>query len=351
MPLTPAPILVYPTPRIALTYFHERDVRSDDPFTEAFEPSIPYSLAVMVQNKGVGAAKNLRITSSQPKIIENEKGLLIDFQLIATEIAGQSLSPSLTADFGDLLPGGIKIGRWLFKSSLQGQFIDYSVTFENVGPLRNFPELSTIEQTSIHELIHIVRAVGVADDGQPDFLVNDVVDDDYLPDTLYLSQGTTHPVTVVRTGVFGPTPTDSQLERILEINAVAGWTYCRLLDPALGQWRLAKVLRGDGSEVPFGDNAWSTDRTFIAGGRRPRYENTLHLFDRTAAGKISYRLVYAPLGPIDSKTPVSQVQPLSASSLAEIPLQWSGQDDSGSSVTFDIFASIDAGPLWCGVPI
>ncbi len=345
VPLTPAPILVYPTPRIALTYFHERDVRSDDPFTETIEPSIPYSLAVMVQNKGVGTAKNLRITSSQPKIIENEKGLLIDFQLIATEIAGQSLSPSLTADFGDLLPGGIKIGRWLFKSSLQGQFIDYSVTFENVGPLRNFPELSTLEQTSIHELIHIVRAVGPADDGQPDFLVNDVVDDDYLPDALYLSQGTTNPVNVIRTGLFGLPPTASQLERTLEINAAAGWTYCRLLDPSLAQWRLAKVLRGDGSEVPFGDNAWSTDRTFIAGGRRPRYENTLHIFDRTTAGKVNYRLVYAPLGPIDSKTPVSQVQPLAASSLAEIPLQWSGQDDSGSSLTFDIFASMDAGPF------
>ncbi|MSU33769.1 MAG: hypothetical protein EXS36_01385 [Pedosphaera sp.] len=37
VPLTTAPILVYPTPRIILTYFHERDVRSDDPFTEIFD--------------------------------------------------------------------------------------------------------------------------------------------------------------------------------------------------------------------------------------------------------------------------------------------------------------------------
>ena len=86
-------------------YFHQRDVFSDDPFTDMIEPAIPYSLAVMVQNRGYGEANNFRITSAQPKIIENDKGLLIDFYIIATEVAGQWVSPSLTVNFGNIHAG------------------------------------------------------------------------------------------------------------------------------------------------------------------------------------------------------------------------------------------------------
>ena len=105
VPLAEVPITVYPSPLLKLDYFHQRDVFADDPFTEQIEPSIPYSLGVMVQNAGNGTARNFHIVSAQPKIVENEKGLLIDFKLIATEVAGQNLTPSLTANFGDIGPG------------------------------------------------------------------------------------------------------------------------------------------------------------------------------------------------------------------------------------------------------
>jgi hypothetical protein len=69
---------VLPSPRLGPQYFHQRDVRSDDPFTDLIEPSIPFNLAVMVRNRGYGLARNFRITSAQPQIVGNEKGLLID---------------------------------------------------------------------------------------------------------------------------------------------------------------------------------------------------------------------------------------------------------------------------------
>ena len=98
IPLYPAPITVYPDPRLVVKYFHERDVFGDDPFTrDIVEPSVPFNLGVMVQNVGGGIARNVRIVSGQPQIIENEKGLLIDFRIIGTEVAGQAQSPSLTA--------------------------------------------------------------------------------------------------------------------------------------------------------------------------------------------------------------------------------------------------------------
>ena len=105
VPLAPTSITVLPNPKLVVRYFHQRDVVSDDPFTPIIEPSEPFSLAVMVQNEGYGTAHHMRITSGQPQIIENEKGLLIGFEVIGAEVGGAPRQPSLTVDFGDIGPG------------------------------------------------------------------------------------------------------------------------------------------------------------------------------------------------------------------------------------------------------
>ena len=152
VPFTPVPITVYPDPQLHVKYFHQRDVYGEDPFSPLIEPSIPFSLAVMIQNTGNGAAKNVSITSAQPKIVDNQKGLLIDFKIIGTQVAGRNTTPSLTVAFGTIDPGQIAIGRWLLTSTLQGLFTDYSATLEHTGgPLDN--QLSIIDEVSIHEMI------------------------------------------------------------------------------------------------------------------------------------------------------------------------------------------------------
>jgi hypothetical protein len=94
VPLLSTPITVYPQAELYLDYFHQRDVFADDPFTDdIIETSVPYSLGVLVRNEGKGDAKNLKITSGQPKIVDNEKGLLIDFQIIGSEVNGTGVSP------------------------------------------------------------------------------------------------------------------------------------------------------------------------------------------------------------------------------------------------------------------
>ena len=334
VPLSTVPITVMPSPRLTLKYFHQRDVFSDDPFTLPIEPAIPYSLAVMVQNNGAGSARNFRITSAQPKIIENEKGLLIDFQIIATQVAGQPLQPSLTADFGDIGPGQIKIGEWLFTSSLQGLFIDYSAKFEHVDGLGN-PRLSLIDSVEIHEMIHEVRALGALDDGLPDFLVNDVPEARNLPDTIYLSDGTTAPVVVVESA-----QASGQLIKTLTATLPAGWAYLRVPEPSNGQYELTRVVRSDGLELPLDVDAWVTDRTFIGQGRRPTYENILHLLDHDSTG--SYTLTYvAKLSP-DVTPPTSHVLVIPAQSAIEFPVNWSGSDDRRVAF-YDISVSTDGG--------
>jgi hypothetical protein len=92
---------------------------------------------VLVENRGKGTARNMRITSAQPRIVENEKGLLVDFKIIATEVAGHNLTPLLTVNLGDILPGESVVGRWLMTSTLHGLFTDYKATFEHVDGLGN----------------------------------------------------------------------------------------------------------------------------------------------------------------------------------------------------------------------
>lgn len=340
--LTPVSVNVLPIPRLTLQYFHERDVRADDPFTDAVEPSIPYSLGVLVHNGGGSPARNLRITSNQPEIIENSKGLVADFDLIATEIAGVGHTPSLTASFGDVQPGQHRVARWLFRSSIQGQFIRYRATLEHLGPLSGRPELASVREATVHELIHLVEADGDLADGQPDFLVNDEPDDDHLPDALYLSNGSTNSVRVVRSA----STTAAANGRVFEVSFAAspGWTYLRVPDPSRGSLALHRVLRADGTELAVGPNAWTTDRTFTGGGKRPTYEFNLHLLDRTSTGTQAYTLVYAEPPRPDTAPPVTAVAALPANVRPTFAVSWAGSDDSGEVTSYDIFVRRDGAP-------
>ncbi|CCI03457.1 Calx-beta domain-containing protein [Microcystis aeruginosa] len=288
VPLLSTPVTVFPQAELYLDYFHQRDVFADDPFTIEIEPSVPFSLGILVKNQGKGTAKNLRITSAQPKIIENEKGLLIDFNIIGTQVGNQPITPSLSVNFGNIEAGKTAVADWLLKSDLQGKFTDYKATFEHINDLGK-PELSLIKEVKIHELTH---QVNVDSDNLPDFLVNDIPDPNFYPDTLYFSNGTTTPVNVVTNAT---TTLNNQQAQII-VNVNSGWTYLHLAEPSNGTLEIAQVLRSDGTSVNL-DNVWTTDRTFPATGR-PIYENILHLLDYNAnAGNSNYTIIYTSGGP------------------------------------------------------
>jgi hypothetical protein len=70
VPLLPAPIDVLPDPSLELDYFWQREVFADDPFTPEVEPSEPFSLGLRMLNAGFGTARNVRVISGQPRIVE-----------------------------------------------------------------------------------------------------------------------------------------------------------------------------------------------------------------------------------------------------------------------------------------
>ena len=344
VPLAAAPIQVFPQPELVVRYFHDRNVFADDPFTPQIEPSIPYSLAVQVNNVGHGAAKALTISSGKPQIVDNVKGLLINFNILGTQLENQPVAPALSVNFGGIDPGSNKIARWLFTSSLQGSFTNFSASFAQVDQFGN-PRLSLIRGVEIHELTHIVDAGGVFEDARPDFLVNDVPDPDFLPDALYLSDGSIRPVVAVTnatiTGLLGGTNLAITVAATLPV----GWSYLQFGDPGPDLYQLTHVFRADHSEIPLGTNVWTTDRNFIGGSTVPIHTNLVHLLDYNSTG--SYTLVYAPVvtNVVDTIPPTSTVTALPASSPPNFTVQWSGTDNAGGSgvAFFNVYVSTNGG--------
>ncbi len=147
VPLLPSTITVYPDANLKLDYFLQRDVIGDDPATPETEPSEPFTLGLIVSNTGHGAANDFTITSAQPKIVENQKGLLVDFQIVGAQVGNAPIQPSLTVDMGNIDPGQSEEARWLLTSTLMGHFVDYAASFEHVNGLGD-QRLSLIDTRS-----------------------------------------------------------------------------------------------------------------------------------------------------------------------------------------------------------
>jgi len=345
VPLAPTAISVQPAPQLYLKYFLQHDVYGDDPYTGPIEPSIPFPLAVMAQNKGRGAAHNFQITSAQPTIVDNKKGLLINFNIIGAALNGQPADPSLTVDFGDIAAGQIGIGTWLMTSSLDGQFINYQATFQHVDPLGNL-QLGGIEGVEIHQLAHMARAEGAWDDGLPDFLATDTPNVNNFPDTIYLSDGSTYPVSVLQAASPDAAAAANHLQVQLTGNYPAGFCYVVIPDPGAGNFPLQSMLHNDGS--PFlTNNYYITDRTFAGVGQRPLLQTNLHfLVYHTNAGPDACTLVYsAPTNAPDTTPPISSVFSLPLESPPVFGVVWSGADIAGGSglANYDIYASDNGG--------
>lgn len=309
VPLDPVYLTVYPNPKLKIRYFWERDVYADDPLTlDEQEPIRPFSVGVMLTNIGKGVANNVRFTSAQPIITRNDRGLLIDFRLIGSQVGCTQVAPSLTFGLGDLPAGSTRVARWLMTSTLSGHFEDLKVRMQHLDGLGD--ERLSLFETPLeppHELIHAVRDQASAADCTPDFLVSDLspftnpqdpfenpTDPEklHLPDRVYLSDGTIQPVTPV----FGATAATQSPVRAT-ISAVVpptGWFYIKLPDPAEASYQLTSLVRSDGKQIEVGTNAWQTDRVFRDNSLEPLRLNRLHIFDTGGTG--IYTATYEDLG-------------------------------------------------------
>ncbi len=279
--LAPVTVTVLPQPALSIDYFLSRNVFGDDPTTpNVVEASQPFMFGMQVHNVGAGDADSLTINSAQPQIVDNLKGLDINFQILGSELNGAPGGDSLDTNFGIVRAGTTQTADWSMESSLQGKFIDYSASFSNVDPF-GLKESSVIQGVRVHELIH---GGDVNGDGVTDFLVDDVPNPLSLPDALYLSNGATAPVTDI--GSTAQTIGDQNGVLTVEVatpTKAAEWDYFDALVPADGSYAITSVTRADGTALAPGQY-WFTDRTFSNTSTAPVYENRIHILDALVSG-------------------------------------------------------------------
>ena len=279
MQLNPDTITVKPMPSLSLDYFLTRDVIADDPMTPQIEAPEPYTLGVRVKNSGLAEAKALKIDSAQPKIVENEQGLAINFTLLGSYVQDAPVANTLLIDFGDIAPDSAKMGRWLMESNLAGKFVEFSATFTHSDELGG-ALTSLLEATNAHLLVRDVRVDLPGRDMVRDFLA--VEDDRYR---VYESDGTDNDV-ADRSGeaTLGTANGGYQLS----MPASQGFFYVRKPDPYHGQMALGTVLRGDAKQMAP-ENVWLS-KTKNADTKQ--WEYWFNVFDVNSPG--NYQVGFVP---------------------------------------------------------
>ncbi|MCM1312309.1 MAG: hypothetical protein NC252_05345 [Roseburia sp.] len=293
--LSPVVLTVKPSPNLDFTYFMQRDIKGDDPFTEEVEPSEEAEFSLLINNIGFGDAIHVQMVTEQPEIIENEKGLLIDFELISSQLNGRektlALGGSVATDFGTIPAKSTSYAQWWLKSSLLGHFTDYNVEATHVTSYGN-PDLSLLNEVTIHELI---RSLEVADgeDKIVGFMTNDITDAEDTPDMIYFSNGEIESVSVAQYATIQKVSETDYLLRVVPGNE--RWSYGNVADPTYGISDLKSVVRqSDGKEISL-RNFWQTDRT-LRDGKDPLYENRIHFADKfESLNEETYILTFEPV--------------------------------------------------------
>ena len=291
---TPVELEVSPSPILDLTYFMQRNVMGDDPLTEEVEPMQPAEFALLINNAGYGDAKNVKMTTRQPQIVDNQKGLAVDFEIVSSQINGKekhlALSESVSTDFGMIKAHSQAYAQWWLQSSLLGHFTDYDVKVTHITSHDN-PDLSLIRNATIHELIHGFSHV-TSEGTQRAFLVNDISDSKHQPDHVYLTDATDEDVTTV-TNMQCVNIGDLEY-RLIVTPSEMGWSYGSIADPTEGKCVLTSVKRERDGKVMPADNVWQTYCT-LRDNKDPIYEDRLHFVGVLNGGEENYILTFEKL--------------------------------------------------------
>lgn len=300
--LAPVSLTVKPSPVLDMTYFMQRDILADDPLTtDVVERQMPSEFSLIISNVGRGEATDINIVTEQPKIVENEKGLMIDFELLSSQLNGGdhtlALGSNVATEVGDIAPGSTAYAQWWLQSSLLGHFVDYDIKATHVTSYGN-PDLSLLGDVTIHELIRSLNLgtdpeTGIMSKG---FLVNDVIDADDTPDMLYLTDGSNLPVASA-TQVNMEQPSSTTIK--VTVNAeTGGWVYGSTRDITGGRAEIVSITRDSDSKSIDPRNFWMTYVT-LRDGRDPLYEYRMHVADMLPSASETYTVSIEPRAETD----------------------------------------------------
>lgn len=247
--VSPDVINVKPLPLLTLDYFLPQYVLGDDPLTLITEKVEPFTLGVRVKNNGHATAKNLKIDSAQPKIVENNQGLNINFSLTGSFVNDSQVQNSLLINFGDILSGTSKMGRWIMESTLAGKFTEFTAKFSHSDELGG-ALTSILQATNAHFLIKDVRVDLQGRDYVKDFLAQD---GDVI--RVYESDGPDSEVLDRSSVATLVANSESNNNYKLNFPTTAGFVYVKLPDPFSGSKLVSKLVRSDAKNLTS-ENVW-----------------------------------------------------------------------------------------------
>lgn len=289
--VSPDVITVKPLPLLTLDYFLPADVWADDPLTAEVEPIEPFTLGVRVRNNGVATAKTLKIDSAQPKIIENNQGLLIGFSLTGSYVDDAPVLNSLLIDFGEVAGGRSKMGRWVMQTTLAGKFTEFTARYTHADELGG-SLTSLLQAANTHTLLRDVRVDLPGRDQVRDFLAQDAdairVYESDSADSIVNDRSATAVFTAVST--VGDVANYS-----LAFPATTGFAYVKLVDPFNGTKQPGRIVRSDGKQL-LPENVWfskTRDKT------TKQWSYFVNFFDVNTTGQ--YQAEFQP--PADGPVP------------------------------------------------
>ena len=296
--LYPVSLQVKPTPELDLTYFMQRDVYGDNPLTpDVVEPVIPAEFSVLIHNKGYGDANNVRMITKKPKIVENEKGLLIDFDIISSSLNGgektMALDDDIATQFGTIAAGTASYATWDLTASLMGHFTEYDVSVTHVTDYGN-PDLSLLDRVTIHELIHSMNAT-IGDKVYRAWITNDEPDAEDAPDHIYFANGTDEELATLSE--------ETRMERIdathyrvtVPTNVPRNWFYTTVANPAGKYAKILSITDETNNRPLDAANFWTTDYT-MKDGIDPQLDYRLHIADIVSGkGTNTYIVEFEPI--------------------------------------------------------
>ena len=296
--LFPVSLQVKPSPELDLTYFMQRDVYGDNPLTpDVVEPVIPAEFSVLIHNKGKGDANNVRMITKKPEIVENEKGLLIDFDIISSSLNGgektMALDDDIATQFGTIAAGTASYATWDLTASLMGHFTEYDVSVTHVTDYGN-PDLSLLDRVTIHELIHSLNAT-IGDKVYRAWITNDEPDAEDAPDHIYFANGTDEEL-VTLSGETRMERIDATHYRVtVPTDVPRNWFYTAVANPAGKYAKILSITDETNNRKLDAANFWTTDYT-MKDGIDPQLDYRLHIADIVSGkGTNKYIVEFEPI--------------------------------------------------------
>ena len=296
--LFPVSLQVKPSPELDLTYFMQRDVYGDNPLTpDVVEPIIPAEFSVLIHNKGKGDANNVRMITKKPEIVENEKGLLIDFDIISSSLNGgektMALDDDIATQFGTIAAGTASYATWDLTASLMGHFTEYDVSVTHVTDYGN-PDLSLLDRVTIHELIHSLNAT-IGDKVYRAWITNDEPDAEDAPDHIYFANGTDEELVTLSEQTSMERIDNTHYRVTVPTNVPRNWFYTAVANPA-GKYAKILSITDETNNRPLDPaNFWTTDYT-MKDGIDPQLDYRLHIADIVSGkGTNKYIVEFEPI--------------------------------------------------------